>query len=55
MTDEKQQVIQVYASLTEVERRALKAAAAVAGKNIYVWNREALLEKLERETAARSA
>ena len=42
-------VIQVYASLSREERRRLKVAQAMAEKPQHEWNREALLEKLERE------
>ena len=48
MKDE-QKLIQVYALLTKDERQRMKVAQAKAGQTQQVWNREALLEKLERE------
>ena len=48
MKDE-QKLVQVYALLTKAERQRLKIAQAIAGTTQQAWNREALLEKLERE------
>jgi len=50
MSKEEQPVTrQVWARLTEAEKRNVKAAAARAGKSAQEWNRQALLEKLARE------
>jgi len=40
---------QIWAALSETEKRRLRAAAALAGKTTQEWNREAVLEKLARE------
>ena len=44
---------QVWALLNEIEKREVKAAAAHAGMSAQEWNRDALLEKLARDVAAK--